>query len=163
MAETMPAVTVASRPQGLPTAIAIWPTRGFSFANVAGVKPSDLDDCDVDIPRGAEHIAGDLLAIGEAHANRLRILHDMGRGHDETVSVDDTGSDTSTRNLDMNHRWKNDLGSVGDRLLDFGDRVGLWRGDIYLFGHCGRNRGRGGGFSCCGLGNVVGIHPENPY
>src|SRR5690606_34077246 len=38
-AETMPWVTVEARPQGLPTAIAICPTRGLEVSNFAGGRP----------------------------------------------------------------------------------------------------------------------------
>ena len=93
MAETMPDVTVRSRPNGLPMATTPSPTltsdeepSGIGVREEAGTL--DLEQRDVGRGVGADHAGLDAVVVGERDVDRARALDDVGVGDDVAVLVD---------------------------------------------------------------------------
>ena len=90
MAETMPRVTVPPRPKGLPTAITSSPTRTWSLSPSASSGRSfgvDLQEREVGLLVGADHLGVELAVVGEAHLHRLGLVHHVVVGDDVAVAL----------------------------------------------------------------------------
>ena len=93
MAETMPDVTVRSRPNGLPMATTPSPTltsaRGAERdRGQRGGGHLDLEQRDVGRGVGADHAGLDAVVVRERDVDRLRALDDVRVGDDVAVLVD---------------------------------------------------------------------------
>ena len=91
-AETMPAVTVPPRPNGLPTAITQSPTRGCLSANFTNGKVSrrlDLEQREVGALVGADQLGLVLVVLVEADLDLAGAVDDVVVGHDVAVRRDD--------------------------------------------------------------------------
>ena len=91
-AETMPAVTVPPRPNGLPTAITQSPTRGVLSANFTNGKVCrrlDLEQRDVGALVGADQLGLVLVVLVEADLDLAAAVDDVVVGDDVAVGGDD--------------------------------------------------------------------------
>jgi hypothetical protein len=125
-AETTPVVTVCWRPSGLPTAIAIWPTRSHPQHGevAAGVV--------------ANQIGVELAAVGERDANLRSAVNDVAIGQQVAVRREQearTGAAARAAAARIGGRAVFD-GNEHDRLLDplqradHGARVGVEQGVV---------------------------------
>src|SRR5580704_9786126 len=79
-AETMAAVTVPPRPNGLPTASTQSPTRGglVRELDIGEVAPAlDFDQCDIGTRVGANHFGAVSLSVIGPDLDGLGIFHDV--------------------------------------------------------------------------------------
>ena len=92
-AETMPAVTVSPRPNGLPTAITPSPTRILSLSPnltvFSGLSLSHLQHGDVDLGVLADDLGLQLAAVGEDDDDLVGVADDVIVGDDDAGGVDD--------------------------------------------------------------------------
>ncbi len=94
----MPTVTVRSRPNGLPMAMAHWPTRSRSespsSATGSGRRPClDLEHREVGLRVAAHERRLELAVVGEAHLDLGRVLDHVVVGQDVAARVhDDAGA-----------------------------------------------------------------------
>ena len=123
-----PTVTVPSSPNGLPMAMASWPTLqilvhgqfGGPDIHVAGLEP---DNGDVGGGVGADDLALESGAVREPHGHLLGVLHDVGRSEDEpALVVDHTRAEPKGR-LELHDRRIEQLGHLGSRLIRWRERV----------------------------------------
>ena len=107
---TTPEVTVWSRPQGLPMAMAIWPTRTASESAMRAAgrsRPVHPDHGDVAVLVGADHGAVQAGAVGQAHGDLVAAGHHVGGGEDVAVGpVDEPRS--------PGRRWSRSAPPTGD-------------------------------------------------
>ena len=100
-AETTPAVTVASKPSGLPMAIAIWPRLSFALSpSRCGQRDVGFDPEERKIRVGivAEYARLKLAAFERREIDRPGALDDMAVGKREAVGGnDDAGAEPALR------------------------------------------------------------------
>ena len=144
---TMPDVTVDSKPDGLPTATAIWPTRGSPPAKLAAGRSSAvyLDDGDVRGRVRADDLPRLRGPVRKGDLDVARTLDDVVVGDDVAVgAVDHAATETfrplcpeggllNARDVDLYHRGAEHGGDPGNGLVggDAGrgrlDRLGRLR------------------------------------
>ena len=89
-AETMPAVTVPPRPNGLPTATTQSPTRGCLSANLTNGKVCDcldLQQREVGALVGADQLGLELVVLVEADLDLAGAVDDVVVGDDVAVGA----------------------------------------------------------------------------
>ena len=90
----MPTVTVRSRPNGLPMAMAHWPVRSLSESPSSAARQRararvDLDDREIGLRVAPHEGRRELAVVGQPHLDVGRVLHDVGVGQDVAARVDD--------------------------------------------------------------------------
>ena len=89
-AETMPAVTVPPRPNGLPIATTQSPIRGISLAKFdvrIVARLVDLDQREVGLRVGADHLGVEVLAVVHGDRDGLGVLDHVVVGDDVAVGA----------------------------------------------------------------------------
>ncbi len=119
-----PAVTLASKPNGLPIAIAISP--GFSFFEIAELRRGkrrvfiDPDEGKVGVGIIAKDTAGEAAAVENRDIRALGALHDMAVGKNQTVRrEDDAGARPAAAaltDIEPHDAWPDPLDDLGHRL-----------------------------------------------
>ena len=129
-AETTPAVTVDSKPSGLPIAMTRWPRRNV-FESPSARQPCHpgyrLEQCEIGIGIVAEHVRLGRMPVGERHFHPTCASDDVAVRHDQTVAGDDdarpqTGAAVRAGRLNANH-------GVADVVRDLSNdaRIGVER------------------------------------
>ena len=146
-AETTPAVTVESKPSGLPIATAIWPRLSVAAVAEHGRRQAGamrLEQRQVGVGIGAEQLGAHPAAVGEGDFERGRAVDHVMVGDDQPVRRDgDAGAHAAALRDDGRDGRADAVGDRRDRagigveqLAVGGRRVGIGSGKRKGHGNC---------------------------